>query len=292
MGSRAAGPRRPRCGRLAAILLCSLGLAPVCAETLDIAGTPVSLPPPAGFIAVTEEMGELYRWVFEVTAAAIRTHETLAFYVPQSTAWMYADGRFVPLTRWCDAKIAREAKAWSLSRADFVQVREQEKAAHQATRAALREQLEPMVGQLNEAARERLPAPAALRVPLSESLPPHRETPDALAVSMVVTVEADAHGARQTVRSPSTTWTANVAGKVLHLSCYGPEGHLAWTREATRDWAGVVLSRNPGPPAETVRAGSGSDLGWWGTGALLAGFAGGIAVYWWRRLSGGPLSRG
>lgn len=85
---------------------------------------------------------------------------------------------------------------------------------------------------------------------------------------------------------------ANVAGKVLHLSCYGPEGDLAWTREATRDWAGVVLSRNPGPPAETVRAGSGSDLGWWGTGALLAGFAGGIAVYWWRRLSGGPLSRG
>lgn len=80
-------------------------------------------------------------------------------------------------------------------------------------------------------------------------LEPHYESDNALSYSMYVSYGTSVEGMKKNFSVASTATYLNVAGKVLFLYCYGPQGELDWTRRTSRAWADAVLASNSRPPA-------------------------------------------
>ncbi len=112
-------------------------------------------------------------------------------------------------------------------------------------------------------------------------LAPHQQDERALAYSMFMSMQT----AGGPMRLACTATFLYVKAKLLFLYAYAPEKELAWTREASKQWAADILSRNPSPP-ELAKLEEHGPSGWRGPqstilrnaliGAIIGGLSGAL----------------
>ena len=236
--------------------LISFCIASLChADTFILAGKPIEVPTPEGFVKVTEDMPMVYKLVQQLVDPG---NEMLAYYISESDATIALEGEIPGLERTLVLKINKQLKELTVSRADFKELKGFVKKQNQEIfEKVLADTAQPM-SQMSEGLSKEFDIDFAMQVSQVIPMEAHAETVDTIAYSMYINygLKVEDEGTEGVVAA--TVTYANASGALLLLFSYAPEEQLEWTRSSAQKWADDVLAHNDAPPEKTLRKG----IGW------------------------------
>lgn len=258
-------------------------VAPLRAEPFELGGRTLEIPAPEGYVKVTDDMRELKRLSDQLVDPL---NDTLAFYIPRSSAPVALAGGLPPLDRYFLAKTEKRLRAVTVSAPEFAEMRQriraQNKQVFEEAKAKLqvfKEAKAKLPGYLEQISRN-IKREHDLDVDLGDlrmiPLEPHQDVPVAVSYSMLMAV-GRREGKGPTPLRPTTVTIMNANGRVIFLYAYGAQADLAWTRDASASWQAAISSRNPPPPERKANGWSmdWAQVGWTALGGAVIG---GLAV--------------
>ena len=238
------------------------------AEPFTLGETTVDIPPPEGFVKLTESMAGAAEWM---EWAKDENNDLIALYIPAKDKTAALAGEVPVLYRYFMTKINKQMKPFVVGHDDFLQIKALTIKEGEQNYEALLTQLVQSSGNTLEQVKDTFNVDAALKINNNIHLPVHHEQENGLSFSLYIGL--DGHQA-QSDEPPnytvSTVSTANVSGKVVYFYSLGARGDLEWTRTASKAWMQNVLAQNVSPPADT----QGKGINW--DSVLNSGVTGGI----------------
>ena len=238
----------------------------------------LAIPPPAGFVRVTDGMAEVQRVMRELRDPL---NEEIASYIDERDTELALGGGLPPLDYGCMIQMAREVPDLEFNKQDFIELRKQVVEENNQIRNDVRTQVRQYEMRMGQHPSNDIDIGNALQVAGMLPLPLHREDTDAFAFTMYMDSSAVMPDVEESFTVAMTTTTANVAGTVLFFYVYAPEEDLEWTRTASREWVDQVLAQNDAPPAQSSIFGLKSDTGSYA--GLIVAIAAGVVIFLLRR---------
>lgn len=227
--------------------------ATVWAERFQVAQTTLEIPAPQGFVLVTPEMVEVFDYSRLVDEADL-LNENMAFYISAAEAPAALQGELPELTRNFTLKVNRNLKEAVVGSANFSELKKATQREYQQIINQLKAKDPGIYQRLNKGVQEQFDLESAIEVSQLVPFETHYETPQALAVSMYLTInvplEEEGEDEAETKEdiSAATATVMNVGGKLLFLFCYAPQEDLEWTRTASQAWTENIIAANAAPP--------------------------------------------
>lgn len=248
------------------------------ADLFDLGGRTIEIPAPAGYVRVADDMPELKRLADQLTDSL---NDTLAFYIPESSALSARAGKLPSLDRYLVAKVSKKLRTATVGMGDFAEIRSKTMARLQQTIKELESKMPGQLEQIMKNVKREYDVDADLGGLRMIPLEFHRAFPDEFAYSMLISYGAG--GETKSLR-PATVTVTNVAGRVIFLYAYGPPDELAWTRESSADWQTTIARLNPSAPRNRWYGMDWEQVGWTALGgALIGGFGALLADFLRRR---------
>jgi hypothetical protein len=252
-----------------AILISAMRLS---ADSIDVGGRLIEVPPPAGFVRVTSEMTEVKR-LYDQMADPI--NDTLACYISEDSVPDALSGKIPELRKYFLIKVHKKLKGHTASVAEFAELQDSVESENKKTFDEVKKQLPGLFDEINGNIKKEYGNDIAIGVSQVVPLDLHHRSENAFSYSMFMNVGVGG-GTQQSVSMVAVTATfLNTAGRVLFLYAYGGKDDLDWTRESSEAWQTAILSRNAPPPQKPAK----TEFQWGRvTGkALVAGIVGGVA---------------
>ena len=221
------------------------------ATDISIGGTLLTIPDPAGFSPVTQQMSVLYE--LEKQFVAPTNAEYVAF-IPDQVVAAALKGDLSNLARRFTVQTPKNLVETSVSTADFAKLKGILKSQNTELMKKVEAQMPGLMKQLNEGFQSKYNVDPAFSVSQMLPMPAHEETDRTLAYSAFVKYDMkDANGKPAPFVIVVTTTFAHVKGKVLLLYCYAEESGLEWSRESARRWGNAIVAANPSDPQASAR---------------------------------------
>lgn len=228
----------------------------VFAESFDIGGKEITIPAPSGYVLVTKEMDAVHRLSMQM---ADPMNDLLAYYISESDAPIAMEGNVPPLERTFMLKVNKNLKGMLVSFRDFAELKDMTMRQNREVFESVKSQMPGLMDKVSKGISKEFDMNFALQVSKMIPLDPHYEADNALSYSMYINYEVSAEGVKEESVMSATATFVNVSGKVLFLYCYGPQGDLEWTRNASRAWTEKVMASNAQPPARSY---DGRGINW------------------------------
>lgn len=250
------------------VLLVSLNTAAF-AESFDIRGKVITVPPPDGYVRVTKEMGTVYRVNQQMFDPM---NDLLAYYISESDAAIAMEGDVSPNERTFMLKVSKKIKGMVVGSQDFAELKSMTKKQNQEIFESVKSEFTGFFEKTSEGISKEFDVDIALQLSQVIPLDPHYESENALAYSMYINFGIALEGNKEDIAVSATATFVNASGKVIFLYCYAPKEELEWTRSASKAWAESVMASNPLPP---TRSSGGRGINW--SKILGKGIGGAIA---------------
>ena len=253
------------------------------ADSFNIGGKDVVIPSPQGFSFVTQEMDAVYRLNLQM---ADPKNDQLAYYISDSDVPMAMNGELPPLGRTFLLKVNKQLKDIVIGSKDFAELKNMTKRQNKEIFESLKSKLPGLMKGASEGISKEFDVDFAMQISQMIPLESHYEVDNALSYSMYINYGVTTEGTKEESIVSATATYVNVAGKVLFLYCYGPQGELEWTRNASKSWVDQIMNSNSKPPAS-----SSGSRGWdWNkviekgivgavTGGLIALIIGALSIF-------------
>jgi hypothetical protein len=239
------------------------------AETFDIGGTEIVIPPPEGFTIVTQEMDAVYRLNLRMEDP---NNDQLAYYISDMDVPAAINGEIPSLEKTSAVKVNKQIKNIIIGLKDFKKFKNKIKLQNKEKIEEIKSRASDIFEKTNKGISEEFDINFAMGVNDVTPLDPHFETENILSYSMYANYGASIEQEKKDVIVSSTTTFVNVAGKILFLYCYGPQNEIEWTREVSKLWAEKIVSSNPDAPVKSTGIGG---IDW--RRVILKGITGGIS---------------
>ena len=161
--------------------------ATVWAERFQVAQTTLEIPEPQGFVLVTPEMVEVFDYSRLVDEADL-LNENVAFYISAAEAPAALQGELPELTRNFTLKVNRNLKEAVVGSANFSELKKATQREYQQIINQLKAKDPGIYQRLNKGVQEQFDLESAIEVSQLVPFETHYETPQALAVSMYLTI--------------------------------------------------------------------------------------------------------
>lgn len=236
------------------VIICAviLNTINVYAETFNIGGTEIVIPPPEGFTIVTQEMDAVYRLNLRMEDPQ---NDQLAYYISDMEVPAAVNGEMPSLEKTFIVKVSKQIKNMIIGLNDFKEFKNTIKLQNKEKFEEIKSQALGIFEKTNEGISEEFDINFAMRVTDMTPLDPHFETENILSYSMYINYGASIEREKKDGIVSSTNTCVNVAGKILFLYCYGPQNELEWTREVSKSWAEKIVNSNPNAPDKSTGTG-------------------------------------
>ena len=211
------------------------------ADTFTINGKEIIVPPPKGFVRVTDNMPELNKLLQKRVDSA---NDTLGFYIPESDIPAAMTGKVPLLTRTFSLKVNKEWRNITFGLSDFSQLKQTVKSDNQKTIDDIKSQIPGLVESI---VKKMSPDPVVVDSFKAVPLEPHYETEHALAYSMYVGYGMTVGSKKAQGISVVTGTFLNISGVILNLCASAPQDQLEWERNTSKDWADSIIASNNQP---------------------------------------------
>lgn len=248
-------------------------VAPLRAEPFELGGRTLEIPAPEGYVKVTDDMRELKRLSDQFVDPL---NDTLAFYIPRSSAPVALAGGLPPLDRYFLVKTEKRLRAVTVSAPEFAEMRQRIGAQNKQVFEEVRAKAPGYLEQISRNIKREQDLDVDLGDFRMIPLEPHQDIPVAVAYSLLMAV-GRREGKGPTPLRPATMTIMNAHGRVIFLYAYGTQGDLVWTRDASASWQTAISSLNPPPPERKANGWSmdWAQVGWTALGGAVIG---GLAV--------------
>jgi len=226
---------------------------PVRADGIDLTAgtTPMTIPAPEGYVAVTKEMVALTK-----TAEVFVPPQNvlLASFIPEPSLTAMQHGDAPNLNRTMCVQAERNSLSRTVTQSDFTEIkllmrRQQSDLAKKAER-----EMPGFMETVNQRIKDNHSMDVAIKLGGMVPLPPHQETERSLAFSMLISYSIKNAQGKSTVGAGyATAAFLHVRGKLLFVYVYGDENDLEWTRQCSKDWTAAILAANPSDAATAAR---------------------------------------
>jgi hypothetical protein len=233
--------------------------ASIVGETIQVAGTAITVPAPPNFVAVTPAMKNVYATQREFVPSM---NELLVGFIPaESAADALADKLFL-IPRSFTVQTEKRVAKMNLSARHFAELKKSITSQNEKILKEVEKEMPGFVEKVNRSVAKETGVSLGLSVPQMTPLPPHEDTPRSIAYSTLVRVDATgADGKIESALSMVTGTFVHVRGKILFLYCNGGEKDLEWTRAISKQWSQAVLAANPAEGDGPVTSFGGRSFG-------------------------------
>jgi hypothetical protein len=229
--------------RIAIVALIYLVPAIGAANPVSIGDVTVVIPSPEGFAAVTQNMAALYEFQKQFVGP---TSEELVAFIPEGDVPAALKDEIPDLSKRFSTQIAKKAVNLTLSASDFAKLKDLVKSQNEELVKQVEKTLPGLLADRNAAITKKYGAQFAVSPLGMGPLAFHDESDRTLAFSAFVQgTTNDAAGKATPYIAVVTATFVLLKGKVLHLYCFGEEGDLEWSREASKRWASAIIAANP-----------------------------------------------
>jgi len=213
------------------------------ADTVSVGGVTVVIPAPEGFAAVTHDMAALYEYQEQLVAPG---SEELAAFIPEGDVPAALRGRIPDLSRRFSAQTSKKNLTAIASTADFANLKVFAKSQNEELTKTVERSLPGLTADRNASITKKFGAEFAVSPLGMMPLAFHDESDRTLAWSAFVKGTTNYPDGKTTLYvNVVTTTLVLLNGKVLHLYCFGDQGDLEWSREASKRWANAIIAANP-----------------------------------------------
>jgi len=178
-------------------------------------------------------------------------NDQLAYYIAESDIPVAMSGEIPSLERYYILKVNKKLKDMVVGFKDFAELKSITKRQNKEILKSVESQIPGLMEKTSKGISKEFDVNFALQLSQMIPLDPHYETDNAFAYSMYINYGASVEGSKEDFIVSATATSANVAGKILFLYCYGPQKDLEWTRNASKAWAGMVMDSNSQPPSRS-----------------------------------------
>ncbi len=242
------------------------------AETFEVGGKKIEIPPPAGYVLVTPEMRETYRLFTQLTDP---DNDTLAVYIAEASTPTALAGDLPELERYFVLKVNKKLKSKTVAPKDFAKISSYVVIHNNKIAKEIQKRLPDYLDQISQNLSKEYDTEIALKISPMIPLAPHHNSANAFAYSMFIGDEPEAGQENASAATPATVTSLNASGKLLFLYTYGSAKDLEWTRTAAESWHKAILAENPPPQgglvslARKILPGIAGVLAAWGVIALI-----------------------
>ena len=264
---------KPTIFLLAQLLAASLFAADV---PINIGGTPLTIPTPAGFVPVTAEMTAMNQ-VFESVVAP----QNIRFvsFIPEEFLPAVQRGEVPSIARNVSVQTVKAVVDKPITASDFSQLKEVMQKQNDEIMKKVESQMPGAMEKINKKIEGQFDAKLDLSLVGMVPLPPHEDTDRTLGFSYLVNFAMKARDGSPTNFSGVVTSTfIRAKGKLFFTYVNGAQNDLAWTRQTSKDWAAAILAANPSDAATAAAESSSPGFDWgrvW-SGAIIGGAIGGL----------------
>jgi hypothetical protein len=228
--------------RIAVAALICLLPAIGAADPVSIGDVRVVIPAPEGFAAVTHNMATLYE--FQKQFVGPGSEELVAF-IPEGDVPAAFKDEIPDLSRRFSAQTSKKNANATASPSDFANLKGFAKSQNEELTKKVERSLPGLLADRNAAITKKYGAEFAVSPLGMVPLASHEESDRTLAWSAFVKgTTNDAAGKTTPYVTVVTTTFVLLKGKVLHLYCFGDQGDLEWSREASKRWASAIIAAN------------------------------------------------
>lgn len=256
------------------------------AVDLDLSGTQLTVPTPAGYELVTEKMALFFEMKDQFV---IETNIELASYVPNETvAELLVD--IIPLfERRFSVQVSKALANKNIARRNFDELKGYLKDENQKVFDEIKAQLPTLESQINTGISENYDVDIGLALNGITPLEPHLNTDNSFGYSSYVSYKLPGEdGTPETHVSVTTNIILYLKERLVFLYVFGSEEDLNFTREEGNKWVTAIIEANPYSAADTTaeampevlrRINWGSVL----TSALVGGASAFLVFLWSQR---------
>lgn len=256
------------------ILASSLGFPCLLhAETFEVGGKKIEIPPPAGYVRVTPEMSEVQRLFAQLIDP---DNDMLAVYIAEASAPAARAGELPELERYFVLKVNKKLKSKKITPKEFAKISSYVVTHNNEIVKEIQNRLPSYLDQISQNLSKEYDTEIALKISPMIPLAPHHNSANAFAYSMFIGYELEEGQENASTTTPATVTSLNASGKLLFLYTYGNAQDLEWTRTAADSWHTAILAENPPPPqgglgdlAQKVLPGIAGTLVVWGVITLI-----------------------
>jgi hypothetical protein len=213
------------------------------AEIMNVGRKSVDVPAPAGFTRVTSSMPRLNQLLVHI-AEADPLNDTLAVYIPTSSALSALEGRIPEFDRYFILKVNKKLKGYSVSKPQFAGLQDAVESQYVNMHAKLNGKIGKSMGLISDIISDQYKVDFVVKSLGSLPLGIHEKGVDHLAYSVYSILQTLT--AKQT-NAEVICYTAtmiDVSGQVLLMFAYGARNDLSWTRISSSRWRNSIMSRN------------------------------------------------
>jgi|GEM_PF-759011 len=249
-GKESNTPHRMRVGPIGTpmkciLLICSFAVSSelVLGADISIGGTAFSVPAPAGYALVTNNMKPYSEFAMRFVPPS---NMQFALFLPEAEAACAARGEMPNSVRRFYVQTAKIIVEPFVSTADFAEMKQSIKARNAEILKKAEAEIPGLLDEVSRGISEDYIVD--LNLSMNQMLPfdPHYETERALAYSMIMKYNVNDENGRPSVFEAVGTLTlVHLKGKILFLYANAEKAGLDWSRAESRKWADMLIAANP-----------------------------------------------
>lgn len=227
------------------LLLCGVVLAQAALPAFEatVGTTRLTLPVPAGYALITDEMKPYSTLMKQLVPPS---NVDLGILVSEKDAALAAQGKIPIADRNFRVQTYKPTFNKLVTSSEFEDAKRSVKNENERFVKEAEAKMPGLLSKFNRSASKELDMNLDISVGEMFQLPVHFETARALAYSMFMKVNANnEHGTPVASEVAATVSILHVQGKLLYLYAYGEKSDLEWTRIESRKWAEAIVAANP-----------------------------------------------
>jgi hypothetical protein len=261
------------------LLLAQLLAAPLFAADvpINIGGTPLTIPAPAGFVPVTAGMTAMNQ---ALESVVVPQNVRFVSFIPEEFLPAVQRGEILGIARNLSVQTAKSTVDRTITVSDFAELKDVMRKQNADMMKKIESEMPGAMDKINKKIEGQFDVKLDLSLAGMVPLPPHEDTDRTLAFSMLVSYAMKMPNGTPTNFSGTVTATfIRAKGKLFFTYVNGAENDLDLTRQISKDWAAAILAANPSDAATAALESSSSHRFDWGRvwgGAIIGGAIGGL----------------
>ena len=208
---------------------------------LDIGGTTIRVPTPAGLAHLTSDIQPMYDVSIDMTTPQ---NERLVTFVDEAIIPEALSGEMPTFERYINVEIMRDLKSTRVTAADFAEFKKMAHAQLEQTIRSMEQKMPGMMENMSERVGDTLDMDVAFSLNNVVPLPIHQESERTIASSSIVKYDMAATGSASDHIVTSTSTFVFLKGRIIFVYVYGGPKDLTWTRDQAERWIDEVIVLN------------------------------------------------
>lgn len=229
---------------------------------LDVGGTQLTVPSPAGFAVVPPEMTLLLNRLDSFVTPA---NQRLLWFLDDRELAKARAGLVPEAARSLSVQCAKKDIQKLFTKPDFAKLKKMIREQNAELIKKVEQQMPGYMDKVNKGIQKQFDWSGELGIDGYIPVAGQEETERSVSYPMIVKYSVKERDGRQRLGTSVVTATfLHVKGRIIFLYCNDGQNDLQWARTISKDWASAIVAANPSDAAIAAKesAGSGSGYNW------------------------------